>query len=499
MGGRVQINNSQQVIQHTFVSGTKPANFLRRINGVSNFTLIAAANGGGSFDDFDEIWPFSIALNNDGEPVYLTRNGQNTTILTAGIRPAFSLLQFPSTGDSLRPVISDCGFVVVRAGASITDPIRLYTDDFAKFETIASTADGFTSLGMSPAISNFCEVITFYGDLNQAGADALGTNPGSGIFASIELDKKKGLRKIVRLAGRLIEDNSASGGNDDGYCDPGETCIQGELGFNLAGNPIFFNSFDSLNRVAVAHQSVGVGGIEDDIFVVSFLATPNIGNDNPARPFSNQLGLWTLTTQIKNVSGVLRERPAVPVPVIQIGDVVNARTITGINVYDQLASVRIKGTSAESPGDHRLAFHVATNNGNMIIRAKRKVEVPVIFIPGVGGSILSEQQGSTFTERWPAGLNPSNYPFLSLAPGEERNIVPLGAVKRVQVAPLLSQTVYAGRSFRDSRNHISIDCGRCFSSRRGKYAVRIKRDSAKRVQLPNRRWGREIEYYGRFG
>lgn len=401
VSGTVQINDSRQVIAHSSITGTVPLhNFLRRINGVDDFTLIAAA-ATSPFHDFDQIWSGSTSINNDGEAVFLTRQGNNTTILATGERPNFSTLQFPSSGDSLRPMISDLGCVVVRAGANLTDPLRLYTPDLAEFETIASISDGFTAIGQSPGISNFCEVIVFYGDLNAAGAETLGTNPGPGIFASIETDKTKKLRKIVRLAGRLIEDNSAPGGNDDGYCDPGEVCMQGELGFNQAGSPIFFNFFAPSNRVAIAHQSVGTAGIEDDIFVVSFLGTPNIANDNPARPFSNQFGLWTLTTQIKNEGGVFREKPAVAVPVIQVGDVVNARTITGINVYDQIASVRTPGSPAESPGDHRLAFHVATNNGNMILRANRNVETPVIFIPGIMGSRLAEVNGSTQTERWP--------------------------------------------------------------------------------------------------
>jgi pimeloyl-ACP methyl ester carboxylesterase len=451
VGGRVQINNLNQVIQHTFVSGTTPAqNYLRRINGVDNFTLIAAANGAGSFNDFDQIYPGSISINNAGQSVFLTRRGSNTTILTTGERPAFSALQFPSTGDSLRPMISDIGCVVVRAGANATDPLRLYTYDLTAFETIASAADGFTAIGQSPALSGGCEVIVFYGDLNATGAQTLGTNAGPGIFASIDIGDKQ--RKIVRLAGRLIEDNAAPGGNDDGYCDTGETCMQGELGFNQSGNPIFFSSFDNGNRVAVAHQSVGADGIEDDIFVVSFLGTPNIGNDRPERPFSNQYGLWTLTTQIKNENGVMREKPSVAVPVVQIGDVINSRTVTAINVYDQIANVRtplapsqeasVPVPGSESPGDHRLAFHVATNNGNMIIRARRNVGTPVIFIPGVGGSVLVEQESSNLTERWLGGLNSSNYERLSLAPNQERNIVATDVLRDVRLAGFPVQNIY---------------------------------------------------------
>ncbi len=331
----------------------------------------------------------------------------------------------------ISPAISDLGEIALRIGSQLTDPIRLYEYDLSAFLPIASVNDGFSAMGQSPGISDLSEVVVFYGVLNQAGADALGTNPGPGIFASIEIDKKTFQRRIIRLAGRLIENISAPGGNDDGYCDPGETCMQGELGFNLAGNPIFFSSFDTFNRVAVAHQSVGVAGIEDDIFVVSFLGTPNIANDNPARPFSNQFGLWTLTTQIKNEGGVMREKPSVAVPVVQVGDVIDTRTVTSISVYDQIANVRIPGSSSESPGDHRLAFHVATNNGNMILRANRNVETPVIFIPGIMGSRLAEVNGSTQTERWP-GIGPgllTGSNFERLRPSQNANIVATDVIR----------------------------------------------------------------------
>lgn len=313
----------------------------------------------------------------------------------------------------------------------------MYDFELDSFEDIATTADGFTSLGRSPAVSDLCDVVTFYGELSAAGAEALGTNPGPGIFASIEIDHETGARRIVRLAGRLIENNAAEGGNDDGYCDPDETCMQGELGFRQDGTPIFFSAFDTLNRVAVIHHPAGVSGIEDDVFVTSFQGVPNVASDKPGRPFSNQSGLWTVTTQVRRVDETLRERPRAPVPAVQVGDVVDGRTVNAVNVYDQLASVRSSASSAETPGSHRLTFHLATNNGNLIIRAKRQAEVPVIFIPGVGGSILAEKVGTTYVERWPGGLNSSNYPSLSLAPGEEKEIEAIGAVKSV-----LTKNVY---------------------------------------------------------
>ena len=130
---------------------------------------------------------------------------------------------------------------------------------------------------------------------------------------------------------------------------------------------------------------------------------------------------------------MLREKPLAAVPVVQVGDVINSRTITGINVYDQIANVRLPNSSTESPGDHRLAFHVTTNNGNMIIRAKRNVGTPVILIPGIGGSVLSEKQGTTLTERWTGGLSPTNYERLSLAPGQEKDIVAVDILRSVPV------------------------------------------------------------------
>jgi len=403
VSGRVQINDLGKVIVQATVSPANPSFLLRRINGINDFTLIA--NGGSTGQDFNQIFSNSSGMNNLGDAVFLTQTGLNNPTVTTGERPNFSRL-VPSTGAVVNPSISDCGYIVTRAGSIQTSPIVLYSYDLTVSQVIASTADGFTSLGQSPAISNFCEVVTFYGDLNAAGAETLGTNPGPGIFASIEIDKEKGTRRIVRLAGRLFEDISAPGGNDDGWCDAGETCVPGELGFTSSGTPIVFNSFDPSNRVAVTHQEVGAKGIEDDIFVVSFQGTPNVASDNPNRPFSNQYGIWTVTTQIKNVSGVLRERPNVPVPVVQVGDVVDGRTVNAINVYDPLAGVLTPGSTSQSPGDHRLAFHLVTNNGNLIVRAKRQVEVPVIFIPGITGSRLVENTGSTPVERWP-GLGPA--------------------------------------------------------------------------------------------
>jgi pimeloyl-ACP methyl ester carboxylesterase len=430
---QVQINNSGHVLANYKDINTNPIqHYLRRITGIDTSTIIAAS-ALSPFNDFSSIFDDSFAMNGDGEAVFVAQTGTNTPTLRSGERPIFSTLS-PATGIFVAPAIDEFGDIAVRAGSSTSSPLLLYSYNFGTSTMIANTASGFTSIGQSPGISTyFADVIVFYGVLNQAGATAIGTNPGPGIFASIETDKKKTTRRIIRLTGRLIEDNNASGGNDDGICDAGETCIQGELGFNQAGNPIFFTGYDSISRIGVAHQSVGAPGIEDDIFVTSFWAVPNIASDRPERPFSNQEGIWTVTTQIKRIGGVLKEQVGVALPVIQYGDVVNGRTITQLGVYDPIASVRDTPSINDIPGGHRLAFYAGSNTGNMIIRASRENDVPVIFIPGVGGSSLSEKAGNVLTERYPGGFNPSNFERLSLAPGQTNNIVATDALRSVTI------------------------------------------------------------------
>lgn len=46
---------------------------------------------------------------------------------------------------------------------------------------------------------------------------------------------------------------------------------------------------------------------------------------------------------------------------------------------------------------------------------------------------MSERQGTTLTERWMGGLNPTNYERLSLAPGQEQDIVAVDILRRVPV------------------------------------------------------------------
>ncbi len=435
---QVHINNSAQVLTNFFTFAGSARHYLRRITAVDTSTVVASSDP--NFNDFSSILDNSFAMNGDGESVFIAQTGTGTPTLRTGERPLFSTLS-PATGILTSPAITDFGDIVARAGSTTNSPLRLYNYNFSSPTIIASAADGFTSIGESPGISTyFADVIVFYGVLDQAGADAIGTNPGPGVFASIEVDKKTTSRRIIRLTGRLVEDNAASGGNDDGLCDAGETCVQGELGTNLAGNRIFFSGYDAISRVAVAHQSVGALGIEDDIFVVSFAAQPNIANDRPERPFSSQFGIWTVTTQMKRIGGVLKEQVGVALPVVQYGDVISGRTITELGVYDPIASIIDTPSSNEIPGAHRLAFYAGSNTGNMIIRASQNVETPVIFIPGILGSTLVEDNNGTLTERWPGSLSDllsgANIDRLILSQTPLPNIIATDAIRETPTGPV---------------------------------------------------------------
>ena len=390
-----QINDSRQIVSMWTITNTTPnQNWLRIVDGAAplgnTFTTAAAANGFGGFNDFNEIYSDGLGINNNGRPVFHTRNDTTTTVLTSGTRPQFATLPFPQfLGPIFRPIISDNNSVVVRNGSTGNDPIVTYavTNLFEGPFTIAANSNGFSQIGKAPSISKNDEAIAFYAELNPAGAVTLGTNPGPGIFVSVKL--ANGQRKIVRIAGRLVEDNSAPGGNNDDVCDPGETCVQGELGSNMAGNRIFFSSFDVDSRIDVAYISAGTSGIQDDLVMVSFIATPNIASDVPERTFNNQKGVWTQISKISSNDGTIRQ-PDKADAVAQVGQTISGNTLTNISVYDQIAN------SVE-----RVAFWGSSNNGNMIIRAVRDPGTPVIFIAGVAGStLLKDINGNPGGKLW---------------------------------------------------------------------------------------------------
>jgi uncharacterized repeat protein (TIGR01451 family) len=404
--GATQINNNNLLIARQLITNPGPPSqtyqFLSRFDTnqpTSPATVMAGVLAPG-FNDFADISASSFGLNNNGQPVFSATALNNTDRqLVTGIRTTFNRQTLSNTALTIQPMIADNGNVVVRAGNTNTSPIRMYSNNLTNpapvdIATVSPTT--FSELGQSPGISDDGEVIVFYGVLNPNPGSGQHPNynqtyqatSGPGIFASIDVGG--GTRRIMRIAGRWIEDVDQTirdnSGNFDGICDPAELnhtparCIQGELGFITTGTtntPINFASFEANARIGVIHKTLPPDGFDNETIIVSFLGTPNSASSAP-QYFSNQLGLWTLRVDLKNESGTIREKPFRVTPVIQVDDNLGSPTqkVTGISVYDPIALAAREengGTREYRRPDHRLAFQVTTvngtTNGTAIVRA----------------------------------------------------------------------------------------------------------------------------------
>lgn len=357
----VQINNMNQVVARQLVSGsgtTPPRTFLRRwdANAIESFTDIAI--GGGTSDPFSAIFSFP-SINNNDQVVFSAQLGGSFLATPSGsiINP-YNLLsmQLP-----LRPVIADDGRIAVRPGNSSTSPIQLWSNDLLQLKVIASGSMGFTQMGRSPGISDDGTIVVFAGNRGS----------GDGVFASLE---QGGTRTLVRIAG---ENAGASG-------------PRAELGSDDLDNPLFLNSIDIDSRVSVVHLPAGVAGIEDDSFVVSFVATPNAPSATEfflsGLKFSNQKGIWTVRFDVTRDQDpphdllFIPAHPPIPVvqvgdtiPVVQIDDTIKTFQIDNLALYDPLAGAQtdaLGNPRSQQPGDHRVAFWASSGSTQLILRAE---------------------------------------------------------------------------------------------------------------------------------
>lgn len=311
--------------------------------------------------------------------------GDSYPKLVTGIRPNFNLGQVDARWN-FGPVLDDNGNILFRVETSSSQAIRLSNYNLTTVTTIAEVnAANFSSLGGNPGISDDGEVIVFQGVLNADGPtpnynQTHQTTSGPGIFASIPISG--GSRKIIRIANRKVENMNllygTNGKNEDGVCDENElpVCINGELGFDDAGNGVFLNDFPDNPRVGVIHQPGGAAGIEGDTIVVSFLAAPNAASPGPPpQYFSDQFGLWTVQVDFKLEAGIIREKPRKPIPAIQIGDTLGTETVSFIYpIDDSIARARTNpiGSADDKPGEHRLVFRVSSSGNDIIVRATQK-------------------------------------------------------------------------------------------------------------------------------
>ncbi|MGA2662253.1 MAG: hypothetical protein ABSH34_32635 [Verrucomicrobiota bacterium] len=182
-----------------------------------------------SYMDYTKVGAFSylgpaVSVNNLGATAFVadTGVGFNSSYVLA-IPGKGADFAFPPSWLLAQPMIADTGEILVKEGPAASAPIVLYSQDLSLPKTVAPAAMGFVALGNAPGISDDGQYIAFYGELNAAGAAALQTTPGPGIF----------------LAGRT----------------PGGFSIRRIVGLEAADGTPQFSSFDAAMRVGVNRQS----------------------------------------------------------------------------------------------------------------------------------------------------------------------------------------------------------------------------------------------------
>ncbi len=343
ISGNTQISTSNQIVALESIIGLGQQE-LRVWDGNTLNTSTPVAGSSTAFNDFAAILP-NPSMNNTLQPAFSAQAKTTFThqLVTGTRTTAFNTTNIPLT---FKPMIADDGQVVVRAGNTITSPIVLYQFNLIGSVTIASSPN-FSQLGDGPGISDDGKVVVFFGNLSASGALSLGLTPGPGIFASV--DEGGPNRRVLRLSGRTRE-----------------------LGSDAAGNPIGFDpaSYSAFNRVTVTNQELGPLGIDGDSFTVCFQATPTAPSPNGL--FTANNGLWTARTDVRLQGGSLTYRTLGPIPVAQIGTVIDGKTVTDIIVNDAIANATTDTINGNARiirrGECRVAFSAFTNAGDILVR-----------------------------------------------------------------------------------------------------------------------------------
>ncbi len=214
--------------------------------------------------------------------------------------------------------------------------------------TVGTTAEWLT-LGTSPAISDNGKVVTFAGEHKTMGL---------GIYAAVtstSFPAGSTLLKIFDTAKTIAFDNN--------------------------GEPITLASFEMVNRIGILHRELGGAGLKDDSFVLSFIATPSAASRNnpvvPSRPlhFSDTEGLWSIRVDLETglqMPSTIYPHATTPIPVIQVGDVIDGATVSSLTLYDPLALPLLDRDGlprVPQKGDHYLAFSALTDAGVKVVRA----------------------------------------------------------------------------------------------------------------------------------
>lgn len=357
----VQINNANHVGARDRLSGSPPATFLRLWDGNGADTYEEIARGGSVGSPFDAIFSYP-SLNNQDQAVFAALKGTQNQLVTrkALTSPQPRYTDYYTTSiplGSIRPMIADNGRIV--ASLPIEEgheAIRRYSYAFTSTVNIASTAAGWVHLGNSPSISDDGQAIAFYGLPDDSTSFGVSLQQGPGIFASIEDDA--GSQRVIRVAGGQWT---------------GRECSQPELGYDDSGKAVCFKQFERDSHVSIVHLQRDPSGLLGDIFVVSFLATPNAAGANHV--FSDQLGIWTVAITVSGRDATVEYPLDKPIVVAQVGDVIEDEVLTGLKLYDALAETDAAAMSRASNelSGHWVGFWAATASSDLVVRARRRI------------------------------------------------------------------------------------------------------------------------------
>jgi hypothetical protein len=410
----VQINDSLQIVTNDRFAGAPPHYYIRVWNGSQPGSFTLAAQSGSQFQSVLT----DPAIDSSNDVVFSALNSSFNPLLVQSSPPYTKYAQVAES-TPLRPLISDAGSTIVRAGNTDTSPIVLYSSALQTPLTIADTSQ-FSKLGQSPGLSRDGEVVAFAGDLTAGGtqgSDAWDAYPGPGIFAAViqngailyrmrvagfHYQNQDGMKQIeaTNVNGKLYPDEGTP------FCDPVAQCVPGgeleDLPPFSGPIPVYFQTFTESgfqasteweNRIGVTHWSFGGNG--GNTIVVSFIATPNASDAAGLNLFTLNQGLWTVradwfvTQNYPFFTHTYR-----PTPVVQVGDTLGktGSSVASIAVYDPLANM----APEQANGNHRLAYWVSTsNNGQMILSAS--------YIQQFGGSIGRNAGSSCCNESGTAG------------------------------------------------------------------------------------------------
>ena len=349
------------------ITTTSPATTSIRVWKTATPGSYRYAGRGGSHQKYAAVLPYP-SVNKKGDAAFIALDANSPIIKYLVVSTAAGATSQATVNVSVgEPMIDDNDEVLLWTDTSSpvgNYQILLYAAGLATFTTIAD-GNYFSSIDSAPGISRDGLVIAFQGNLNAAGAAAVGTNAGPGIFAAWKGSSSWVLTRVT--GGTLLPNNTPSA----------------ELGFDEAGNAISFNpaGYGVGTRVAVTNLAFGTSGSLNESFVVSFIGTPSeASRPNPVLKngtplfFSAQQGLWTVRVDLEPFlatgANTIVSLPRTPIPVVQIGDRVGANTVATISAYDDLANAAEDENDKVRTmrrGDHRVAFWASTSNGGQFI------------------------------------------------------------------------------------------------------------------------------------